>query len=68
MFDNGPGIPAEQREKVQERFYRLEQSRTTSGNGLGLALVAAIAALHDTELVLDDNQPGLRAAIDLQPN
>lgn len=67
VIDNGPGIPAEQRDKVQERFYRLEQSRTTSGNGLGLALVAAIAALHDTKLVLDDNAPGLRAVIDLQP-
>ena len=67
VCDNGPGIPAEQRDKVQERFYRLEQSRTTSGNGLGLALVAAIASLHDSKLVLEDNRPGLRASIDLQP-
>ena len=67
VADNGPGIPTDQRDKVQERFYRLEQSRTTSGNGLGLALVAAIASLHDTKLVLDDNKPGLRASIDLQP-
>ena len=67
VSDNGPGIPAEMRGKVQERFYRLEQSRTTSGNGLGLALVAAIASLHGTKLVLDDNNPGLRASIDLQP-
>ena len=67
VVDNGPGIPADQRDKVQERFYRLEQSRTTSGNGLGLALVAAIASLHDTKLVLDDNRPGLSASIDLQP-
>ncbi|MEP6827151.1 MAG: HAMP domain-containing sensor histidine kinase [Aestuariivirga sp.] len=67
VADNGPGIPMDQRDKVQERFYRLEQSRTTSGNGLGLALVAAIASLHDTKLVLEDNQPGLRASIDLQP-
>ena len=67
VADTGPGIPAEQRDNVQERFYRLEQSRTTSGNGLGLALVAAIASLHDTKLLLDDNHPGLSASIDLQP-
>ena len=65
--DTGLGIPAEQRDRVQERFYRLEQSRTTSGNGLGLALVAAIAALHETKLVLENSDPGLRASIDLQP-
>ena len=67
VADTGPGIPAEQRDNVQERFYRLEQSRTTSGNGLGLALVAAIASLHDTKLLLDDNHPGLSASVDLQP-
>ena len=67
VSDNGPGIPMEMREKVQERFYRLEQSRTTSGNGLGLALVAAIAALHESKLLLENCQPGLRTSIDLHP-
>ncbi len=67
VSDNGLGIPAEMRDKVQERFYRLEQSRTTSGNGLGLALVAAIAALHESKLMLENCQPGLRASIDLHP-
>jgi signal transduction histidine kinase len=62
VADNGSGIAPEQREKVFERFWRSEQSRTTQGNGLGLALVAAIAELHDTKIDLDDNHPGLRAS------
>ena len=63
MADNGPGIPAELRSKVLQRFFRLETSRTTPGNGLGLSLVAAIAGLHDTQLELTDNAPGLRAVV-----
>jgi signal transduction histidine kinase len=58
--DNGPGIPPPSRQKVFQRFFRLEESRTTPGNGLGLSLVAAIAALHDVAVMLDDNHPGLR--------
>ena len=60
VADNGPGIPAALRAKVLQRFYRLESSRTTPGNGLGLSLAAAVADLHDSPLELDDNQPGLR--------
>ena len=60
---NGPGIPAESRDKVFRRFFRLDQSRSTPGNGLGLSLVAAVADLHDIELQLADNQPGLRAVL-----
>ena len=41
------------------RLYRLERSRTTDGNGLGLALVAAVCDLHGAELRLNDNAPGL---------
>jgi signal transduction histidine kinase len=63
VSDEGPGIPAEDREKVFRRFYRREQSRTTPGSGLGLALVAAIAELHGAEVSLDDNAPGLRAIV-----
>lgn len=59
VADNGPGIPEPEREKVRRRLYRLEHSRTTPGNGLGLALVDAIAALHGAELKLGDNAPGL---------
>jgi len=67
VADDGPGIPAAQREKVLERFHRLDHSRSTPGNGLGLALVSAIASLHDTKVELADNGPGLRASLALQP-
>jgi signal transduction histidine kinase len=59
IADNGPGIPANQHDQVFKRFYRLEQSRYTPGNGLGLSLVAAVARLHDAEIALHDNAPGL---------
>jgi signal transduction histidine kinase len=41
--DNGPGIPAEETNRVFERFYRLDQSRNSTGHGLGLSLVKAFA-------------------------
>jgi signal transduction histidine kinase len=63
VADNGPGIPASERDKVFRRFYRLEASRTTPGSGLGLSLVAAVAALHGAEITLADNNPGLRAVL-----
>ena len=59
IADDGPGIPADQRDHVFKRFYRLEQSRYTPGNGLGLSLVAAVAGLHGAEITLHDNAPGL---------
>jgi signal transduction histidine kinase len=61
--DNGPGIPEDMREKVLQRFYRLDKSRSEPGAGLGLSLVQAIALRHDAQLVLSDNQPGLRVEI-----
>ena len=66
IADNGPGIPADMRGKVLQRFVRLDASRTTPGNGLGLALAHAVAALHDAGLQLDDNAPGLRVRVHLQ--
>jgi signal transduction histidine kinase len=63
VSDSGPGIPAEERLRVTERFVRLESSRNSPGTGLGLSLVAAVARLHDAELVLEDNRPGLRAVL-----
>ena len=63
VADTGPGIPASEREKVFRRFYRLEASRTTSGSGLGLALVKAVADLHGASVELSDNQPGLRVTV-----
>ena len=65
VSDSGPGIPVDQCQKVLEHFYRLDASRTTEGNGLGLALVSAIAKLHGSQVVLEDNQPGLRARVSL---
>ena len=59
VADNGPGIPEGERDKVFDRFYRLDRSRTTAGSGLGLALVKAIATLHGLTLRLEDRQPGL---------
>ena len=57
--DSGHGIPAEARSRVLRRFVRLDSSRATPGSGLGLALVAAVADLHDIRLVLGDAAPGL---------
>lgn len=57
--DDGPGVPVEARPRLFDRFVRLEQSRSTPGSGLGLALVAAVARLHDAEIELGDAQPGL---------
>ena len=59
VIDEGPGIPARQRQHVLERFVRLDPDRGKTGNGLGLSLVKAVAGLHRAELRLDDNQPGL---------
>jgi signal transduction histidine kinase len=59
VTDTGPGIPDGEREKVFRRFYRLEASRTMAGNGLGLALVKAVAELHGASVELSDNHPGL---------
>lgn len=59
VADNGPGIPEREHDRVFRRLYRLEKSRTTPGSGLGLSLVAAIAALHDAKVKLGDNHPGL---------
>ena len=46
VADQGPGIPPAERERVLQRFYRTEKSRTVEGSGLGLSLVAAVASLH----------------------
>ncbi len=63
VSDNGPGIAIEQRDKVFERFVRLEPDRSTAGNGLGLSLVKAVADLHKAQVMLEDNQPGLRVVL-----
>ena len=55
VIDQGPGIPEAMRDRVVERFVRLDQSRTVPGSGLGLSLVAAVARLHGGELKFEDN-------------
>jgi len=63
VADNGPGIPEEHRDRVKDRFVRLDQARGGSGSGLGLSIAAAAAKLHGGELRLEDNRPGLRAVL-----
>jgi signal transduction histidine kinase len=66
VTDSGPGIPAQDRVRVVERFVRLEASRNSPGTGLGLSLVAAVAHFHNAQLVLDDSDvsaTGLKAVL-----
>ena len=63
ISDTGPGIAPDERERVLERFVRLDDSRSTPGSGLGLSQVAATARLHYADLSLEDNVPGLRVRL-----
>ena len=69
VTDTGPGVPDEDRERVIQRFVRLENSRNEAGAGLGLSLVAAVAEAHGGRLELSEGPgkvgemgPGLRVA------
>jgi len=64
ITDRGPGIPEGDRETVFDRFVRLEPSRSTPGNGLGLSLVRAVARRHAANVTLGDNHPGLSVRIE----
>ena len=63
IADTGPGIPDWARDKVFRRFFRVDESRQSNGNGLGLSLVAAIARYHGVFVALQDNAPGLRVEL-----
>ncbi len=63
VADNGPGISAQDRARAMERFVRLDKSRSLPGTGLGLSLVAAVARMHNGQLLLEDNHPGLKAVL-----
>jgi signal transduction histidine kinase len=65
VADQGQGIPEPDRERVRNRFVRLDESRTKSGNGLGLSLVSSVMTLHGGQLRLEDNNPGLKAVLRL---
>lgn len=58
VADDGPGLPAADRARAGERFFRADAARSTPGSGLGLSLVRAVAALHGGELELAETQPG----------
>lgn len=68
ISDRGPGIPEKDRERVLQRFVRLQPSRSIPGSGLGLSLVAAVTRLHDGAVALEDNEPGLRVRLTLKKN
>jgi signal transduction histidine kinase len=65
VADDGPGIAGEDRAAALKPFVRLPQAHSKDGSGLGLSLVAAIARLHHAQLLLEDNQPGLRVRLGL---
>jgi signal transduction histidine kinase len=64
IADRGSGIPESEREAVFDRFVRLEPSRSTPGNGLGLSLVRAVARRHAATVSLADNRPGLKVLLE----
>lgn len=61
--DDGPGVPAEDHALVLRRFGRREASRSGDSYGLGLTLVAAVAATHRAELILADARPGFSVSL-----
>lgn len=63
VADNGPGVPESLLTTIFKHYYRADAAALTGGTGLGLALVAAIAEMHDLECWAADNQPGLRLTI-----
>ena len=67
VADRGEGVPEGERDKIFDRFYRLERSMPVPGTGLGLALVAAVAELHGVEINAEDNGPGLRMTMTFRP-
>jgi signal transduction histidine kinase len=65
VADDGPGIPAHERQRVFDRFYRVggSRSRESGGTGLGLPIVRDLVRAHGGTVRLADNQPGLRAIV-----
>ena len=65
VVDSGSGIPESEKERVFERFYRLEKHRGSFGSGLGLSLVSAVVSLHGGTISLLNGDPGLRVRMQL---
>jgi signal transduction histidine kinase len=65
VADHGPGVADADRQRVFDRFVRLEGARSRPGFGLGLSLAAAVARLHGGTVRLEDNRPGLRVIVAL---
>jgi signal transduction histidine kinase len=67
IADDGPGIPLADRERVFERFVRLDEGRDrdAGGTGLGLAIVADIVTAHGGRVRIDDNHPGAKVWVEL---
>jgi signal transduction histidine kinase len=70
VTDTGPGVPEQDRDRIAQRFVRLENSRNAPGAGLGLSLVAAVAEAHGGRLDISEGPgkvgafgPGLRVAV-----
>jgi signal transduction histidine kinase len=68
VADDGPGIPADQRDRVFERFTRLDEARTAGGTGLGLAITREIIQRHHGTITIDPgHHPGTRFVVTI-PN
>jgi signal transduction histidine kinase len=67
VADNGPGIPADKRAAMLDRFVRLDQTSAKQGFGLGLSFAAAVAEWHGALLELEDNEPGLKVTLRFPP-
>ncbi|MFF3246801.1 sensor histidine kinase [Streptomyces sp. NPDC002870] len=67
IADNGPGIPEPDRQRVFDRFTRLDDARTTDsgGSGLGLVIVHDIVDAHHSSTHIEDNTPGARLVVHL---
>jgi signal transduction histidine kinase len=65
VSDDGPGIPKEYRQKVFERFFRVEESRSKSGYGLGLSLVKTAIEIHSGKITINDTERGLTISVRL---
>jgi signal transduction histidine kinase len=68
VADHGPGVPEHERERVLQRFVRLDSARERPGTGLGLSLVAAVVKLHGASLSFADNAPGLVVTVRFEPD